>query len=491
MPLPFPKLVLSLGLIGLASACADSVSSPLAPPARGGSAPRADLLPVATGSRYIVQLAEGATTLSADALQASGGTVVDRVPAVNGIVVAGVTQPDALSVDPSVQAVLPDLEVQLMGLGATAVAGPAAAPMYVNGTQWDMTAMHADEAWAITSGGAGAKVCIIDSGIDKTHPELAGKVDAEISFIRNADGSVQAQAIDSLGHGSHVAGTITGNAVQMASVAPNARLLVAKVFNGAGGGAVTSIVLNAMTWCADNGADVVNMSLGFTNGINRAANAAFIAQYQTVADYVRNAGALLVASAGNDDFAMPNATNVWLPAELNNVLSVGATAPVTDRRIGNGWPNVVGATYDRRAFYSNYGPGVKVFAPGGRGAIPVWFMPRGQGSTYDAVVGPCAAASLSVLGPTIPSTNGGGAVGSCAVGGQYMWIQGTSMAAPHVAGTAAVLRAEMGGARSANVANRVEACIRQSADDIGPSTTFGSGRVNVAAAVARLRAGQC
>jgi hypothetical protein len=65
------------------------------------------------------------------------------------------------------------------------------------------------------------------------------------------------------------------------------------------------------------------------------------------------------------------------------------------------------------------------------------------------------------------------------------------MAAPHVAGMAAVLRAEIGGQRSAAVATRIEGCIKQSTDVIGPSTTFGAGRVNVIAAVNRLRSGQC
>jgi subtilisin family serine protease len=503
MPLPLRSstLIASLGLLGLAGACADPVASPLAPRTPGVPTARADLAPAMPGSRYIVELAEGASTLSADALVASGGTLVDAVPVVNGVVVDGVTAPDALIADPNVRSVLPDLEMQHMGAGAATVGAasvgasmlgsPADAPMYVDGTQWNMRVIRADEAWAVTSGGAGTNVCIIDSGIDHTHPELVGKVDREISFIPNANGSTQAQAIDSSGHGTHVAGTVTGNGVRIASVAPNARLFIAKVFNGTGGGGTTSRMYNAMTWCADQGADVVNMSIGFTNGLRRSTNAAMIAQFQQVANYVRDAGALLVTSSGNDDFVLPNATNVWLPAELDNVLNVGATAPVTDRRIAPGWPNVIGGTYDRKSFYSNAGVGVDVFAPGGRGSIPLWFLPRGQGSTYDAIVGPCAARMITLLGPTIPSRNGPGSAASCAGGGQYVWIQGTSMAAPHVAGMAAVLRAEIGGQRSAAVATRIEGCIKQSTDVIGPSTTFGAGRVNVIAAVNRLRSGQC
>jgi subtilisin family serine protease len=502
MPLPIRRstLIATLALLGLAGGCADPVAGPLAPRTRGVPTARADLAPELPGARYIVELAEGTGTLAADALLASGGTLVDSVPVVNGVVLDGVTAPDALITDPNVRSVTRDIEMQLMGLGAptvgatsvgaTTMGAPAEARMYVDGTQWNMRAMQADAAWAVTSGGLGAKVCIIDSGIDKTHPELAGKVDAEISYILNADSTPQAEAIDSSGHGTHVAGTVTGNGVEMASVAPNARLLIAKVFNGAGGGATTSRVWNAMTWCADQGADVVNMSLGVTNGLRRSTNAALIAQYQQVANYVRNAGALLVAASGNDDFVLPNATNVWLPAELDNVLNVGATAPTTDRRIAPGWPNVIGGTYDRKAFYSNAGVGVDVFAPGGRGTIPLWFLPRGQGSTYDAIVGPCAARRITT-GIIIPSPNGPGTFGSCAGGGQYLWIQGTSMASPHVAGMAAVLRAEIGGPRSAAVANRIETCIKQSTDAIGPSTTFGAGRVNVLAAVNLLRAGQC
>src|SRR5204862_4381920 len=90
---------------------------------------------------------------------------------------------------------------------------------------------------------------------------------------------------DTLGHGSHVSGTVSTNGAGGASVAPDVSLMMAKVFDGVGGGATTSAVLNAVAWCTDNGADVINMSLSFTGGIPIAGNEAFIAFYQAGLDY--------------------------------------------------------------------------------------------------------------------------------------------------------------------------------------------------------------
>jgi subtilisin family serine protease len=113
--------------------------------------------------------------------------------------------------------------------------------------------------------GQGAKVCIVDSGIDKTHQDLAGKVVAEVSFVDVAHGYAgpgpSPAALDSNGHGTHVASTVTSNGIGVAGVAPRAQLMTAKVF-AATGGASLAAIFDGVAWCAANGADAINMSLG-------------------------------------------------------------------------------------------------------------------------------------------------------------------------------------------------------------------------------------
>jgi len=117
-------------------------------------------------------------------------------------------------------------------------------------------------------GGAGAKVCITDSGIDPGHSAFVGKTIISTSFFANS-----AAQTDTNGHGSHVAGTISTNGVA-ARPWPGVTLMTAKIFNGTGGGGSAANIIAAVQWCADNGADVINMSLGFTNGIPIAGNEA-------------------------------------------------------------------------------------------------------------------------------------------------------------------------------------------------------------------------
>jgi hypothetical protein len=124
-----------------------------------------------------------------------------------------------------------------------------------------------------------------------------------------------------------VSGTVSTNGAGGASVAPDASLMMAKVFNGVGGGAATAVVLNAVAWCTDNGADVINMSLAFTGGIPTAGNEAFIAAYEAGLDYATSRGVLIVAAAGNDALTLPFPGRIFLPAEAPGVVSVAATGP--------------------------------------------------------------------------------------------------------------------------------------------------------------------
>lgn len=471
---PTLGLLAALGAVG----CADVPSSPM--PAAGG--PIASMSIPSTTQRYLVQLRPGAPlTLSAATLAQSGGAIVNELDHLNTVVVAGVSNANALRADPTVAVVEVALELSIppgeQALGFLApvvnvnVAGdPTAASWYVAKRQWNMSAIDAEGTWGVSTGGAGVKVCIIDTGIDETHVDLAGKVVAQASFVPNPGGSPQLVAIDSNFHGTHVAGTITSNNIGVASLVPHVQLLIAKVF-AATGGSPTDRTLQAVKWCADNEADVINMSLG---GLRNRADVASLAIQQAGLDYATSRGSLIVAAAGNNNLQLPNPQVSTWPAEADGVLSVGATGPVTKNPPG--WPAGADPTFlkgvDNRGFYSNFGTAVNVFAPGGRGNIPLTFRPRGQGNQFDNVIAPCAQVA-------------------CRAPNGYTLSAGTSMASPHVAAVAAMIRGELAGERSAAMAMRVANCVKASTENIGPASTFGGGRVNASIALSLARSGAC
>lgn len=400
-------------------------------------------------------------------VEEGNGEISGALPHLNILVVTGVTDPAALRAIPGVKDVVPNYEhdmIDPMEAGAfTTLAGLAptgtnqsTAGFYANFSQWDMRVTQVDKAWAPSKGGLGAKVCITDSGIDGGHSNMIGKVVQATSFIAG-------QTTDIFGHGSHVAGTISslGLTGGTASMAPDAKLMDAKVFNSVGGGATTAVVLAAVAWCADNGADIINMSLGFNGGVPVAGNEAFIAAYQTGIDYATNKGVLVVASAGNDNTQIPHATNKWIPAELNGVLSVGATGSTTATGFTANVGFPAGTNFDGKASYSNFGTAVDVFAPGGNRPTTAWAVQHNILSICSRVFNP-----------------------ACVGGTTYLYNAGTSMAAPHVAGLAAIIRSRFSTVpRSLALRNRIERCITSSTQNIGPASTFGGGRINAYRAI--------
>lgn len=535
-PMRFPLAAVTALAV---SACADQ--APVAPAPSAAPASALSRLNVAP-ARYLVGLTAGTTELPAAVLAAAGGRVVQRIPQLGIVVLEGVTTPTALGgsgvrfAEPEGIFDAPNAERIPFAPSAAPLGNlvQASAPWYANGVQWDMKAIRAEAGWN-ASAGAGAKVCIIDSGIDEAHQELAGKVVAATSFVPNDPAAVpdltkgySPAPLDSNGHGSHVAGTVAGRGIVAASVAPDASLMTAKVFAATGGTPVGRVV-GALAWCADNGAHVVNMSLGgiryLPGGISPTLEAGYQA-YAAGVKYATDRGVVVVTSAGNSNIQLPNPQQITLPAQVPGTIIVGATGPVTKTWAidGNPDPNVITPVTvpvatapawdptnpahawqgpDGKAFYSNFGRGVTVFAPGGRGGLALSYAKRimlvpgsvanvrtVQGGPYDQIFSVCS----SVTSQVGPADVGGapGPNGSCLGNpGRYVAYAGTSMAAPHVAGMAAVLYAELGGDRSAANRARVMGCIAKTTDNIGPSTTFGGGRVNVAKALAALKAGNC
>ncbi|MCC6175439.1 MAG: S8 family serine peptidase [Chloroflexi bacterium] len=201
-------------------------------------------------------------------------------------------------------------------------------PRYVD--EWALPRIQAPSAWDRSGGGQGIKVGILDTGI-ADHPDLRGQVVAAQNFSPSTRGTG-----DYSGHGTHVAGTvaaIANNNVGVSGIAWGASLLNAKVLGDDGIGSLSSVA-NGIVWAADNGARVINLSLGAPMDCPTSM--------QDAIDYAWSRGVVLVAAAGNQGMNAPGT-----PSNCNNVIPVGAID-------GN----------DLRASFSNYGPAVPLAAPG-------------------------------------------------------------------------------------------------------------------------------
>jgi subtilisin family serine protease len=468
--------------------------------------------------RYLVGF-DGAAAIGADVLAVAGGRVVDSIPSMHVLTVDGVTNPDALwaagpryidagfdvTADP-----YRDPLASSLGDLAQAVEGQENTPWFQSGVLWDMKTIHAEYGWAQTNGGLGINACIVDTGVDDTHQELnGGKVLLRANFVPNPPPPPppgvpvsEDRVDDPHGHGSHVAGTTAAKGVVISGVAPRASILSARVLDRNGSGFETAII-NGINWCVTNGAHVINMSLG---GSRYRGNASYINSqnaYRAAIANANNAGVVVIVSAGNSNLRLPNpqSMQVTVPSEVDGAINVGATGPLSrvPGQVPPAWnpfdPSQVWRSVDYKAPYSNYGTGVDVFAPGGRGSVPLSEVYRivggvAQGGAYDQIWGVCSSNSAQ-SGPAnsggVPSGNG-----SCTGNpSRYIAYAGTSQAAPHVTGLAALLYEALGGVRSNQNRLRVESCIRNTTDVIGPSTTYGGGRINVASAIDRLMAGTC
>ena len=279
----------------------------------------------------------------------------------------------------------------------------------------------APAAWDAGYTGEGVKVAVLDTGVDQTHPDLVGQEVAEQNFSAAADN------VDRFGHGTHVASTIASKGAKYRGVAPGARLLDGKVLNDAGNGS-ESDVLRGMQWAAEQGARVINMSIGSTDSdtldpVEEAVNT-LSAKY----------GTLFVVAAGNSG---PGATTVDSPGSADAALTVGAV----DRD-------------DTLAPFSSRGPRV------------------GDGAIKPDITGPGVG--------IVAAKAANGRIGTPAEPG-YVSMSGTSMATPHVAGAAAILA----GQHPDWTGTQLKSALTASARPTPGLTPFeqGSGRVDVARAI--------
>ena len=277
--------------------------------------------------------------------------------------------------------------------------------------QWNFRNINIEQAWDETKGD-GMTVAVIDTGVSKVPDLKLTKFVKGYDFVND-----KADAADDNGHGTHVAGTIaqsTNNGYGVAGIAYEAKIMPLKVLSRGGGGTVADIA-EAIKFAADNGADVINMSLG-GGGASKLMEEAI--------NYAYSKDVVVIAAAGNE-----NRNAASYPARYAKVMSVSAIDSAGDK-----------------APYSNFGAGVDISAPGG----------SETGKIIQNTVDPRSGQSV------------------------FVGFQGTSMAAPHVAGVAALVKAA-----GVEKPDEILAILKQSSRKIqeDPQNHFGAGQLDAGAAV--------
>jgi lantibiotic leader peptide-processing serine protease len=414
---------------------------------------------LATNANQTYLILYGARAVPSDAatrISAAGGTLIARYDAI-GVAIARSNSPTfraAVKADTRVAeaAATARAAVHLDNLDAgddatVTVDAPASDSDNLSGLQWDMVQIHTPEAHAITGGSSSVVVGDIDTGLDYTHPDLAANVDYSnsVSCIGGVADQTPAAWNDDNGHGTHTAGTIAAasNGIGIVGVAPNVKIAGIKAGNGDGFFFPEAVVC-AFMWAGAHHLDVTNNSYfadpWLFNCKNDAEQRAIFAAEQRAIRYAESQGVVVVAAEGNqsDDLAHPT-QDATSPDDTTPVVRdiTNACAVVPVEVAG-----VVGVTADGnlgiKSFYSSYGMGtVQVIAPGGDSRLQLTAAaPNGRVlSTWPAGF-PCAR-----------PVNDAGAT--------YCYLQGTSMASPHVAGVAALIRSQHPGWAPGTVTARI------------------------------------
>jgi len=422
-----------------------------------------------TTRTYIVLYKQLAVAGDAAAkIQSAGGTLVASYPQI-GVTIArssndgfattmkkdlriqGVSATDRFGIQ------APDLAQQ--GSGAT-LDDPSVTTTWgdtLSNRQWDMTQIQVPEAHAINTG-TGVLVGDIDTGIDFTNPDLQANIDVANSANCLSGAPVQGTAAqDDNGHGTHTAGTIVAaaNGHGIVGVAPGAKIAAIKAGNSAGF-FFPEAVICSFVWAGTHRIDVTNNSYfadpWYLNCKNDPEQRAIWLAEQRAIRFAQQNGTLVIAAEGNfaDDLAHPTLDDQ----------SPDDTTPVKDRAVTNACidipaeiPGVVSVTASgnrvQKSFYSSYGIGVTdVIAPGGDSILfdASADVPNGRVlSTWpQSLAGDCPRPVVDTDGTT------------------YCYLQGTSMAAPHAVGVAALIMSRYPGMS----ANGVAAMLLNTADPL-------------------------
>ncbi|HEV3051092.1 MAG TPA: S8 family serine peptidase [Longimicrobium sp.] len=476
-------LLSALLAAGTLAGCAD-----VAGPAATAAPPSpAHSLAAGNGQHVVVFKGNGIPAGFAAEVAALGGTVTYAHAGVGFAIVSGLGDAAASQVGRlgGVSGVQADEVFQLESsmaaeadfeLAAASQANPASAARHA--FQWNMRLINADDAWAAGKlGSPGVTVAILDSGLDYDAPDLNGLVDLSrsASFVPSDDAITAAYfpnrhpINDYNGHGTNVATQVSSKAVALAGVTSRTTLIGVKVLGWNNFGSLAG-VLAGITWAADQGADVANMSLGGV--FAKTGSGAFVGLIHRTLAYANQQGMLIVTSAGNGPSDLDHDGNAQaLYCSVPHVLCVSSVGPATGM-----------LNQDAPAFYTNFGrSAISVAAPGGNadaaGGFPV--SPRPWGNDFASWVWSLCA-KYRIAGFT---ATGAPVLTQCIGGNGLRGLLGTSQASPHVAGLAALLIAEHG---YSNQPAALKHAIEQSALDLGPVGTdpyYGRGRIDVARAL--------
>jgi len=451
----------------------------------------------------------------AEAVVAAGGTVTQTIPEI-GVLAAWSEDSSFLtkaSVIKGVQSVVPNLQWNLLEAATPADAPPPPPtgwplvfdwnypkiPAAVNysGFQWNLDAIDAPEAWAAGARGASVRVAVLDTGVFRFHPDVTPNLNTELStsFV-NVPGWSELYWNDYMpfaywdgiwllsGHGTAMASLIAApdDGVGITGVAPQAEIVAVKIMSAIFGFSDTSWLAGGIVYAANIDADVINVSIGtvinrhglwYDSGTpdNPADDVWLSAEYlahnirlvmQRAVNYAHQRGCTIVAATLNNFInGDEDRDGIILPAQSPHVLGIGATGPW-------GWGFDPTVNLDTPGFYQNYGQSLITFAaPGGN-------------ANYDIFLA-SGAMMTDVGGTPVPTWRLDGVM--VAMAGWWSYLYGTSTAAPHAAGVAALIIGQNGGQMApAAVASRMA----QGADDLGKAGRddyYGLGRLNAYKAV--------
>lgn len=451
-----------LGVIALA-ACAEPPTNPSAV-ATGRPLAHAN-----AAGKHLVFFNSKAPADFSDRVAALGGAVDASYDGVGVAVVSGLNESaaadlastsgvNAVEMDHEYQ-ILPDVgtpDVTAADVVAASPTNPAGAFFYAR--QWHLRQIKADAAWAAGNlGSPEVRVAILDTGIDYLHADLAGRVDLSrsVSFIPSDDALVDAffpgrhHSTDLRFHGTHVAATVASNGNAAAGVTSMTTLMSVKVLNVNGSGSAAGI-LAGIVFAVDNGAHIINMSLGFQNPLPEATFRPFAKTLNRAFQYAHANGVAVIVAAGNEAYNVDTKGFFKLLCENVHVTCVSATGPTSSLGVNGPWTNL-----DSPAVYTNFGvKSISIAAPGG--------------NTGGAVTAACSGTSL-----VIPV---------CQTGTFVVGVNGTSMASPHAAGVAALILAQ----RGSMPPGALRSILENQVDDLGPSgkdAFYGRGRINAAKAL--------